>query len=849
MIAFFLLLILLGFVFVVWEMSMRTWLSLTALAMLFGGVTGLTNGLLSLLTALVMGAVVVLIYFAPDLRCRWLIRPLFDRLEPFVPKLSAIEQETIDAGTAGWEADLFAGRPDWGRVMEAPGPRLNQAEREFVEGPVEELCAMSDDREIGHRLNDLPPEVWLCIRDRGFLGLEIPQEYGGLGFSPHAQSCIVQKLSTRSSAVAITVLMRNSLGPAALLHRSGTEAQKKRYLPRLARGEEIAGFCPVGTDPGAAGMAGSGVVCSGTHNGTEMLGFRVSWECSQITLGPAATLLGLAFRPYDPDGLLGDTPDLGITCALIPAGTEGVTMGRRRRLPGSAFPCGSISGRDVFVPMEWVIGGPERVGQGRRLLMQSLASTGGVFPPAVAGGAAKLAARTSGAHALIRGQFSRGTGRFRDAGEALARIGGLTYLLDSGRILMTASLGRGERPAALSAIVRQQCAELSREVVDHAMALHGGPVVCTGAGNPLSLAGQLVSVAAAMGEAGTPDSGMTPFAQAAMRSHPCLQEEVRAVHDPDREAGLAAFDAAFCGHLTGSIDHKIRTFVYGLSRARMARGTGDARILRYSRQVDYLGAAFAWVADMALAVLGGNLKHREMLSGRFADVLGNLYLAAAAIKRYQDNGEDENEAPLMEWACQVALYRAQQALDGILGNFPLRYLGPALRIAVFPTGRYLRLPDDRLNREVAGILRSPGPVRDRLTEDIYQPDEPGEFMARLELAMELCAESTGIIKRFGESGIEPGAGLPWSRWLDGRVATGEVTDREADLLRRTLEAVSKVIAVDGYPTCAVAGQSGSGGGDQGELDEQENNETRETGRHKEKRGKAGNRGGDGSHES
>ena len=848
MIAFFLLLILLGVAFVMREMSMRTWLAVTALAMLLGGVTGLTNGPLSLLTALVMGAVLMLFYFTPDLRRRWLTRPLFDRLGPFVPGISPAEEEIIDAGTAGWEKELFAGRPDWDGLMDTPGPRLDQAEREFIEGPVEELCAMSDDREICHRLNDLPPEVWLCIRDRGFLGLSTPREYGGLGFSPHAQSCIVQKLATRSSAVAATVLMRNSLGPA-MLHRFGTMGQKNQYLPQLARGEEISGFCLSGMDPGTAGMPGSGVVCSGTFNGTETLGFLVSWACSHIALGPAATLLGLAFRSYDPDGLLGDARDLGITCVLIPADADGVTMGRRRRVPGSAFQSRPVSGKDVFVPMEWVIGGPERVGQGRRMLMQAFTSTGDVFLPAVAGGAARFAARAAGAQALVREEFGRGADRFRDSGEVLASIGGLTYLLDSGRIMMAASPGGGERSAALSAIVSQQCAELSREVVNHAMDLHGRRAACMETGNPLVLAGQLVSIVAAMEDAGALNSGMTPFAQAAMRGHPCLLEEVRAVHDPDREAGLAAFDAAFCGHLTGSIENKIRTFVCGLSCGLLARGTGDARLLRYSRQVDYLGSAFAWVADMTLAVLGGDLKRREILSGRFADVLGNLYLATATIKRYREGGEDENEAPLMEWACQTALNRAQQALDGILGNFPLRYLGPALRIAVFPTGRYLRQPDERLNREVARILRTPGPVRDRLTEDVYLPDDPGEVMARLEAAMELCSESAELRHRLGKSGIEPGAGSPWNQWLDGLVAAGDVTDGEADLLRRTLAAVSKLIAVDDYPGYAVSRQSGSGNGDQGEKGNKGKKGEKGRKEKKDKKSKAGNREDGGDHES
>ena len=843
MIAFFLLLILLSAVFVIWEMSTRVWLAVAALAMLLGAVTGLTNGVLSLLTALVMGAVLVLLYFTPGIRRRWVSRPLRDWVETLVPQLSPVEREAMDAGTAGWESGLFDGRPDWGRLMDIPAPRLDRAEREFIEGPVEELCAMSVDRGIMHRPNDLPPEVWLHIRDRTFLGLGTPAEYGGLGFAPLARSCILQKLATRSSAATVTVMTPYLPGPADLLHRHGTEAQKSEYLPRLARGEEIPVFCLAGTAPDVEGMTGVGIVCRGKYNGADVLGFRVNWMCQHIALGPVATLIGLAFRTHDPEGYLGEPRDLGITCVVIPADTEGVTMGSRRRMPGTPFQCASNSGRDVFVPMERVIGGPERVGHGQRMLLESLGTGDHVCLPAVAGGIAKIAARASGAHALIREQFRHGAGQVTGSTEALAGIGGLTYLLDSGRIMMAASLGLGERPAVLSAIVSRQCAGLLREVIDHVMSLHGGRAVSMGPGNVLPLARHLDSVGAAMEGDGDLTGGLTLFGRAAIRGHPCLQEEVRAVGNPDREAGLAAFDEAFCRHLAHSLENKMRTIVYGLSRGRLARGTGDGLVRRYSRQLEYLSAAFAWVADLALVVLWGDLKRHELLSGRYSDALGNLFLAAAAIRRFRDNGEEEEEAPLMEWACRVALFRVQQALDGILGNFPVRHLGPVLRVAVFPTGRYFRLPDDRLNEQVAGILRTPGPVRDRLTEDVYLPDDPGDPMRRLEVALELCVESAGLRKRLRESGLGPRADRPWQQWLDGRVEAGDVSAAEADLLRRTRDAVSEVFVGESYPENPAAGRDGSGNGGEGK-----GANTSQQGK-KGKRQESGNPGDDGHHGS
>ncbi len=807
MIAYFVLLILLSVAFVSLGMSMRGWLAAATVAMVAGMLTGVTNGLLSFLTALITGALLLLLYYAPDLRRRWLTKPLFNRVAAVMPPISRTEQEAIDAGTVWWDAELFSGSPDWQRLMTVDAPKMNQAERDFIEGPVEELCEMSDDWEISHELNDLPPSVWRYIREQRFFGLNASSEYGGLDFSPYAQSCIVQKLSTRSGTTAVTVMVPNSLGPAELLYHYGTDAQKAHYLPRLVQGEEVPCFGLTGPWAGsdAASMPDGGVVCKGMHNGEETLGFRVNWEKRYITLGPVATLLGLAFRAYDPDELLGEQRDLGITCVLIPTETDGVTIGNRHMPLNASFQNGPNSGKDVFVPMDWVIGGRDQVGQGWRMLMESLAAGRGISLPAAGAGAAKLATRTTGAYARIREQFGIEIGRFEGVQESLAAIGGLTYVLDAGRILMTSALELGEKPAIMSAIVKQQCTDLSRIVVNHAMDVHGGKAICMGPGNYLARAYQQIPIGITVEGANILTRSLIIFGQGAMRCHPYLLKEVGAVNDQDSEAGLARFDEALCGHLAYNLGNKMRTVVFGLSRARLAKGTGAGLVKKYSQRVEHLSAAFAWLSDLALAILGGDLKRREMLSGRFADALSNLYLASAVLKRYRDNGEDEEEAPLAEWGCQYALHHAQQALDGILRNFPVPYLGPLLRIAVFPTGRYMHLPDDQLNRRVARILQTPGEVRDRLTEDVFISDDSDDITAQLESALTLVIDSAELRKRLKKAGLEPRADRSWDQWLRDCEDGGDVNAEEANLLRRYHEAVLKVISVDDFAPAEVAG--------------------------------------------
>lgn len=801
MIMFLLLVIALAITFVWFDMSVRNWLMVSCGVMLLAMLTGISNWLLSITFIAVCSGLLALLFYAPGLRKKFLTRPLYQMVKRTMPPISRTEQEAIDAGTVWWDAELFAGKPDWDKLMSVKKPGLDQKERAFIEGPVEELCAMSDDWEISHQRNDLPDSVWRYIKDQGFFGLNAAPEYGGHGFSAYGQSCMVQKLSTRSGTTAVTVMVPNSLGPAELLYHYGTDEQKDYYLPRLAKGEEVPCFGLTGPWAGsdAGSMPDAGIVSKGLHDGKEVLGFRLNWEKRYITLGPVSTLLGLAFKAFDPDGLLGDQHDLGITCALIPTDTEGVSIGTRHLPLNASFQNGPNWGHNVFVPLDWVIGGREQIGMGWKMLVESLAAGRGISLPAAGAGAAKVAVRTTGAYARVREQFGLEIGKFEGVEEVLGRIGGLTYLLDAGRIVMASALALGEKPAIMSAIVKQQCTDLSRIVVNDAMDVHAGKGICMGPGNYLARAYQQIPVGITVEGANILTRSLIVFGQGAMRCHPYLLKEVHAVNNKDSEQGFADFDHIMVEHIGYVVANKLRSFAYGLTRGGLAKGTGEDLILRYSKQIDHMSASFAWLSDLTLMILGGGLKRREMLSGRFADALGNLYLASSALKRYKDNGQDPVEAPLMEWACQYALYEVQTALDGILRNFPIGWVGILLRPTVFPSGRYLQQPSDRLDQQVSDLLQKPGPVRDRLTEDMYLPDEDDEIIARLESALELTIESATLRKRLKKAGLSQTADCGFDDWLDKLVEQNHISSDEMSLLKKTHEVVAKVIAVDDFP--------------------------------------------------
>lgn len=829
-------LLLLVAAFARYRMALKTWLGIAAPVFALGLFVGDAGAWLSLGLLVVTGAWWLLLFVAHGVRRRRLSAPLLARVSKIMPPISQTEREAIDAGSVWWDAELFSGRPDWRKLFDAPAAALSEREQAFIDGPVEELCAMVDDWEVTARLGDLPAPVWDFIKRNRMFGLNIPAEYGGLGFSAHAQSCIVQKISTRSATAAVTVMVPNSLGPAELILHYGSDAQKQYYLPRLAAGEETPCFSLTNPWAGsdAAGMPDVGVLCEGSHDGETVLGFRVNWEKRYITLGPVATLIGLAFKARDPDGLLDgldagdgdgdgefdaaagdrhsdsgdagetDPADLGITCALIPADAPGVAIGNRHLPSGAAFQNGPNRGENVFIPLDWVIGGRAGVGRGWRMLMESLAAGRGVSLPAAAAGAAKVAARSGGAYASVREQFGVPIGKFEGVQEALARIGGLTYLLDAGRELMTVALGLGEKPAVLSAIVKQQCTDLSRRVVNDAMDLHGGKGICLGPRNYLARLYQQLPIGITVEGANILTRSLIIFGQGAMRCHPHLLDEINAVELQRRDpaAALEAFDRALSQHIAHIAANKLRAFALSLSRGRLARGAmagrdGAGLIRRHSRAVEHLSAAFAFIADVTLLLLGGDLKRREMLSGRFADALGNLYLATAALKRFHDNGAPADDEALADWACGYALFEAQEALDGILRNYPKPWLGKLLRATVFAGGRYLHRPGDALSKRAAEATA--GPARERLTSDMYLPADETEPLAQLEAAFEAAAASRALRRRLKRDGREPAPGQAFADWVAELQAAGAVDAEEAALLARARATAAEVIAVDDFP--------------------------------------------------
>lgn len=678
----------------------------------------------------------------------FLTRPLFAWYRKRIPPMSDTEREAIEAGTVWWDAALFTGKPDWPVLMNAPKAALSAEEEAFLAGPAEQLCAMLDDWRIQHEWRDLPPEVWDFIKTNRFFGMIIPKSYGGLGFSAQAHSAVVSKISTRSIAAAVTVMVPNSLGPAELLLHYGTEAQKDHYLPRLADGREIPCFALTGPEAGsdASGMPDVGIVCRGTHDGQEVLGLRVTWEKRYITLGPVATVMGLAFRVQDPDHLLGEKEDYGITAALIPTSTAGVEIGRRHLPAEQAFMNGPNSGKDVFIPMDWIIGGQERIGQGWRMLMESLAAGRGISLPALSAGGVKFAARTTGAYARVRKQFGVPVGKFEGVQECLARMAGFAYLAESLRRLTAVAIDAGEKPSVISAIAKSHATEMMRSAINDAMDIHGGKAIIAGPRNYIANVYHAMPVSITVEGANILTRSLIVFGQGAIRCHPYLYKEMRAARDPDQQQALADFDALIWKHARHMLGLMGRSLWHNLTLGHFAGVPRAGRATRFFRGLACASASFALVAEAALVLLGGALKRRESLSARLGDALSHLYILSAALKRFEDDGRPDADVPVLAWSARHSLHEIQKALDGVLANFPLPPLAWILRLLVFPLGRRRRVPNDKLAHTAAELLLKPSAARDRLTAGIYigAPDQP---VGQLEEALAAVIEADALLLR------------------------------------------------------------------------------------------------------
>lgn len=759
----------------------------------------------TLLLIIAVGAGVLLAY--EPWRQKYLTERIFRIYRRVVPPLSDTEREALDAGTVWWEGQLFSGKPQWPALLAHGRPTLTAEEQAFLDNEVATVCAMVDDWRLTTQDFDLPDEVWQYLKDKGFLGLIIPREYGGKGFSALAHSEVVRKLSTYNSALAVTVMVPNSLGPAELLLHYGTAEQKTHYLPRLAAGSEIPAFAL--TSPWAGSDAGAipdtGIVCKGLWQGEEVLGMRVTWDKRYITLAPACTLLGLAFRLYDPDGLLGDKTDLGITCALVPADHEGVEIGRRHLPLDAMFLNGPTRGTDVFMPLEFIIGGPAMAGQGWRMLMESLAAGRSISLPASFCGMAALTARTVGGYSVVRTQFNSSIARFEGVQEALARIAGNTYAMDAARTLTAYAVDQGEKPSVVSAIVKYHLTERGRRVVNDGMDIIGGKGICLGPSNFLGRVYQQLPVGITVEGANILTRNLIIFGQGAIRCHPYLIAEMQAVADPDEARGMQAFDKAYWSHARHTTFNALRAFWHALTGAITARtGTGMAAAMRpHYRQLTRYSAAFALTADITLLLLGGSLKFRERLSARLGDMLSQLYVASAVLKRYEDEGRQPADAALAHWAVRDALYRAEEALDGVLQNFPNRPLAVVLRILTLPLGRRSAPPSDALEQQIAKHMVRPGPDRDRLTRNCHIPADENTPVGAIEaaLAATLAAEpAERKIRKYHRSGRLAGNPSGNVRDIaDAVYAAGGITHEEYALLQRRNVLRDRVIAVDDFP--------------------------------------------------
>lgn len=717
-----------------------------------------------------------------------------------LPPLSETEKVALDSGNTWWDAELFTGRPDWNKLLEAPAARLTEEEQAFIDGPVSEFCQMLDDWKITAEDMDLPKEAWEFIGKHKLFGMIIPKEYGGLQFSALANSSIVMKIATRSLSAGVTVMVPNSLGPGELLLHYGTDEQKKYYLPRLANAEEIPCFAL--TSPWAGSDAGAipdtGIVCEGEYNGRKTLGFRVTWDKRYITLAPVATLLGMAFKAYDPDGLLGDRKSLGITLALIPTSMPGVEIGNRANPLNAAFMNGTTRGKDVFIPMDMLIGGQEYIGQGWKMLMNCLSAGRAISLPALGTGAGKLSARMTGAYARIRKQFRVPIGKFEGVEEALTRIAGLTYRMDAMRRVTAGAIDAGNKPSVLSAILKFHGTEGMRQVLNDAMDIHGGRGVMLGSRNYLARSYQGVPIGITVEGANILTRSMIIFGQGAIRCHPYLLKELEAAYDEDQDRARVNFDRALFSHIGFTISNKVRAFVMGITGAVFVSAPAAGPLTPYYKQLTRMSAAFTFLADLALLILGGELKRKEKLSARFGDMLSHLYMASTVLKTFEDSGRPAADLPLAEWALQDSLYHAQDAMEGVLENFPIRWMGPLLKRVVMPFGRSWKRPDDRLGHKVAKILLEPSEARDRLTRGAYWNRDPNDPVGRMEVALDkvLAAEpveaklATALKVKLNVMNLEES--------ITRGLSEGVITTEEADILREGSQATLDAILTDEF---------------------------------------------------
>src|SRR6266481_1203294 len=748
------------------------------------------------------------------LRKALITRPFMKTYLKLLPAMSQTEKEALEAGTVWWDGELFTGAPHWPKLLAAKPPRLSGPEQAFLDGPCEELCRMLDDWNITHERADLSPQVWEFLKSRGFFAMIIPKKYGGLEFSAYAHSCVLVKVASRSTTASSTVAVPNSLGPAELLNHYGTQEQKDYYLPRLARGEEVPCFALTGPRAGsdAASIPDTGVICKGRWQGSEIVGIKLNFSKRYITLAPVATVVGLAFRLFDPDRLMGERTDLGITCALIPRDTPGVTIGRRHFPLNVPFQNGPIQGHDVFVPIDAIIGGFAMAGQGWRMLVEQLSVGRCISLPSSATGGAQAAVYASAAYARIRRQFNMPIGRFEGVEQVLARMAARTYIMDAARSVTAAAIDGGEKPSVPSAMLKYHATELGRLIANDAMDVHGGKGICLGPKNYLGRGYQIVPVAITVEGANILTRSLIIFGQGAVRCHPFVLREMNAARNPDRQAGIAEFDRALMGHIGFAISNAARSLVLGLTLARFTKVPQGGPTTRYFQHVNRYSASFALAADIAMLALGGYLKKKETLSARLGDVLSAMYLASMVLKHHDNQGREAADLPLVEWACRSLLYQAQEQLHQFLRNFPNRPLAAVLRLLIFPRGLTYSQPSDRLGRDIVDLIMNPTAARERLTQHIYKTRAPNNPLGLLQEALILSTAAESLEKRIRVDGIKSGrvTALDLPGQISEAVSLGILNEAEGAALRDYDAKVSNLLHVDDFAPHELCAGGGAG---------------------------------------
>jgi acyl-CoA dehydrogenase len=788
MIAFILLLIVCG-VCLFYRVSRFVWPILIAILLIgYGFYNLMSYGLLIPIWILFL-LIVGFLHLPPTWRCRYVTRHVLKKFQEATPPISETERIALEAGDVWWEGELFNGRPHWRKLHRFPNPQLTDEERAFLDQQVETLCKMLQEWEINSD-QDLSPAVWEYIKEQRFWGLVIHPQYGGHGFSAYAHSCIVTKIASRSANAAVSIMVPNSLGPAELLQQYGTEEQKHYYLPRLARGEEIPCFALTSPEAGsdAAHISDSGIICRGEFEGKSIMGIRLNWDKRYITLAPIATVLGLAFKLYDPEHLLGDKKNIGITLALIPTQLPGIEIGNRHKPMNLAFLNGPTRGKDVFIPLEWVIGGKKMCGKGWYMMMESLAVGRGISLPALATGMSQLALRATGAYACLRQQFKTPLGQFEGIQEALARIGGFTYICEATRIFTASAINLGVKPSLGSAITKYHLTELSRKIINDAMDIHGGKTIQFGPKNYLGFFYEALPIGITVEGANILTRNLIIFGQGVLRCHSFLRNELVAMQQADTPHGLRYFDHLLLKHSGYFVSRLIRLLTYSCTSGYFIRAPKASikKIRPYYKQLTRMSMALAVVIDTLLLFLGGELKRRERLSARLGDVVSYLYLASAVLWYFQQHQQPKSDWPLVRWALDWCLHQIYLAFDELFANFSKhRWASYILRALVFPWGRPYRAPTDKLAHHVAVALQHPSLMRDRLTFCCYT-GEATETLSIMEQALHLAKLVRPIQQKLHDAARQQG--LP----------ADVLTPDEEKLYQEFNRLCAQIIAVDEF---------------------------------------------------